>query len=105
MADRPKVRIGLGLFRRSESFNSDLHLYSVPSRDPADYGNPANASDAYPGSFWLPDTGIQRGTVTWLDGDALTYGYPATGQPRSAAGPGGEGVLSYPTLYISGDRR
>ncbi|XP_037076330.1 glutamate carboxypeptidase 2-like [Pollicipes pollicipes] len=46
--------------------------------DPADYGNPDNSSDAYPDSFWLPDTGIQRGTVTWLDGDALTYGYPAT---------------------------
>lgn len=48
-------------------------------RDPADYGSPENSTAAYPHSFWLPDEGIQRGTVTWLDGDPLTYGYPATG--------------------------
>ena len=65
--------------RTSRSSESTPDRVCAPGSDPADYGNPANSSDAYPGSFWLPDTGIQRGTVTWLDGDTLTYGYPATG--------------------------
>lgn len=53
-----------------------LILYS----DPADYS--INSSETvYPDSWWLPGTGVQRGTVyTGTKGDPLTPGYPSTGQ-------------------------
>lgn len=47
-------------------------LYS----DPADYSENAN-EDVFPNSWWLPGTGVQRGTVMLGDGDPLTPGYPA----------------------------
>ena len=46
--------------------------------DPADYS--IDGVDPYPHSWWLPDTGVQRGTVFTGDGDPLTPGYPAVGQ-------------------------
>ena len=52
-----------------------LILYS----DPADYSLNSNV-DVYPDSWWLPGTGVQRGTLyTGTDGDPLTPGYPSTG--------------------------
>lgn len=48
-------------------------LYS----DPADYSVDTD-EPAYPDSWWLPGTGVQRGTVLLGDGDPLTPGYPAT---------------------------
>ena len=48
-------------------------LYS----DPADY---SRSKVVYPSSWWLPDTGVQRGTVRLATGDALTPGYPAIGE-------------------------
>lgn len=46
--------------------------------DPADYSTP-NATDAYPDSWWLPGTGVQRGTVKLASGDPLTPYYPSIG--------------------------
>ena len=45
--------------------------------DPADYAS-NGMQTTFPHSWWLPGTGVQRGTVV-LEGDPLTPGYPATG--------------------------
>jgi PA domain len=53
-------------------------LYS----DPADYAVDGITS-VYPDSWWLPGTGVQRGTIKKSDGglgDPLTPMYPATGR-------------------------
>ncbi|KAF6019350.1 hypothetical protein EB796_022317 [Bugula neritina] len=47
-------------------------LYS----DPHDYTSPTDNS-SYPNSWWLPSTGVQRGTVKRVDGDPTTYLYPS----------------------------
>ncbi|XP_064617073.1 LOW QUALITY PROTEIN: N-acetylated-alpha-linked acidic dipeptidase 2-like [Liolophura sinensis] len=44
--------------------------------DPADF-NADNSSKTYPDSWWMPPSGLQRGTVGG-DGDYLTPFYPAT---------------------------
>ena len=49
-------------------------LYS----DPADYAVPQKV-DPYPNSWWLPGSGVQRGSLAIL-GDPLTPGYPANGE-------------------------
>lgn len=53
-----------------------LILYS----DPADYATPAAGTDGkvYPDSWWLPGTGVQRGSLKLGLGDPLTPLYPAT---------------------------
>jgi len=61
-------------------------LYS----DPADYSIGQNVS-VYPDSWWLPGTGVQRGTIDYSNnGDPLTPGYPATStayrRPEDSAG-------------------
>ena len=49
-------------------------LYS----DPADYA--VEGIDlTYPDAWYLPGTGVQRGTIRQNRGDALTPGYPAIG--------------------------
>ena len=48
-------------------------LYS----DPADYAVDG-VEQVYPNSWWLPDTGVQRGSLN-VNGDVLTPGYPSTG--------------------------
>ncbi|XP_033752416.1 N-acetylated-alpha-linked acidic dipeptidase 2-like [Pecten maximus] len=54
-------------------------LYS----DPADYGPPlsnttaSGMADVYPDTWWLPDTGMQRGNIIMTKGDQATPGYPA----------------------------
>ena len=46
--------------------------------DPKDY-SPVDPSDTYPNSWWMPPTGVQRGTL-WLEkGDPLTPGFPSKG--------------------------
>ncbi|XP_071833272.1 putative N-acetylated-alpha-linked acidic dipeptidase isoform X2 [Apostichopus japonicus] len=50
-----------------------LILYS----DPADYAIEGSSS-VYPDSWYMPPSGIQRGTVFRPMGDPLTPGYPAT---------------------------
>lgn len=52
--------------------------------DPADIAN-ANQF-AYPESYWLPGTGVQRGSLLLADGDPLTPGYPSTGKCRTLNG-------------------
>ncbi|XP_048259315.1 N-acetylated-alpha-linked acidic dipeptidase 2-like [Haliotis rufescens] len=47
--------------------------------DPADYARGGNSSDVYPHSWWLPPTGVQRGTLFVTDGDPETPGYPSIG--------------------------
>lgn len=39
----------------------------------------AREADVYPDSWWLPDTGMQRGSTFLGDGDPLTPGWPSTG--------------------------
>ena len=47
--------------------------------DPTDY-SPEGANYTYPQSWWLPSSGVQRGTLLNLEeGDPLTPGYPARG--------------------------
>ena len=47
--------------------------------DPLDYGPPSGVNP-FPDTWWLPDSGLQRGTVlTGGAGDPLTPGYPSTG--------------------------
>ncbi|XP_055880856.1 putative N-acetylated-alpha-linked acidic dipeptidase [Biomphalaria glabrata] len=46
--------------------------------DPYDYtGFKEGDYRVYPDTWWLPSTGVQRGTVFTGDGDPLTPGYPA----------------------------
>jgi len=59
---------------------SALVIYS----DPLDYANvslhswdPNTKNDVYPHSWWLPPSGIQRGSVIIRNGDPLTPDYPA----------------------------
>ncbi|XP_023932658.1 N-acetylated-alpha-linked acidic dipeptidase 2-like [Lingula anatina] len=44
--------------------------------DPADYAIDGETS-VYPDSWWLPGTGVQRGTVYNGEGDPSTVGYPS----------------------------
>ena len=48
-------------------------LYS----DPNDYAA-EGVDKVYPDTWWLPPTGVQRGTVYDDNGDPLTPGYPST---------------------------
>lgn len=51
-------------------------LYS----DPDDYADgQTNSSSVYPNDWWLPTSGVQRGSLV-LAGDPLTPGYPAIGR-------------------------
>ena len=52
---------------------SGLILYS----DPKDY-SASKTHSVYPDSWWLPGTGVQRGSLN-MDVDPLTPGYPGTG--------------------------
>lgn len=47
--------------------------------DPFDYASPGETT-AYPDSWWLPGTGVQRGTVKVVSGDPTTYMYPSLGK-------------------------
>ncbi|XP_059161670.1 putative N-acetylated-alpha-linked acidic dipeptidase [Physella acuta] len=60
----------------AENYNaSGIILYS----DPADVNQAKNKSvKPYPDSWWLPSTGITRGTVYMGTGDPMTPGYPST---------------------------
>src|SRR6218665_664596 len=52
---------------------SGLILYS----DPADFAS-TGTNEVYPNSWWLPGTGVQRGSLSLTIGDPLTPLYPAT---------------------------
>ena len=47
--------------------------------DPADYSVLGEGEQPYPDSWWMPPTGVQRGTVYPDDGDPLTPGFPSIG--------------------------
>ena len=51
-------------------------IFSDPSDYHPDLGNEAGEAP-YPHSWWLPGSGIQRGTIEWVDGDQSTPMYPA----------------------------
>ena len=51
-----------------------LIIYS----DPAEYA-PKNNMGTFPKGWTLPDTGIQRGTLSTMDGDVLTPSLPSIG--------------------------
>ncbi|XP_048586711.1 N-acetylated-alpha-linked acidic dipeptidase 2 [Nematostella vectensis] len=55
----------------SEAGAIGLLLYSDPDSSPEGPGK------VYPDAYWLPPTGVQRGSVYLEDGDAVTLGYPA----------------------------
>ncbi len=44
--------------------------------DPADFSSTVN----YPDSWFLPETGIQRGNILRQKGDMLSPGYPSIGK-------------------------
>ena len=44
--------------------------------DPADYA-PEGVSKTYPDDWWLPDSGVQRGSILRVPGDPLTPLLPA----------------------------
>lgn len=51
--------------------------------DPVDY-SPEGVDFTYPKSWWLPPSGVQRGTLlNFEQGDPLTPGYPARGKECS----------------------
>ena len=49
--------------------------------DPIDY-SPEGVENTYPKSWWLPPSGVERGTLlpNLEEGDPLTPGYPARGK-------------------------
>ena len=49
--------------------------------DPNDYA-PVRDEDLYPHGWWLPRTGVQRGSILIGTGDPLTPRYPAKGKIR-----------------------
>lgn len=65
------VRYGL-IFRGNKADNSEHFGCSamVLFSDPADVAaNGTNTTDVYPNTFWLPPTGMQRGSLLLIDGD------------------------------------
>ncbi|KAK7492612.1 hypothetical protein BaRGS_00016091, partial [Batillaria attramentaria] len=59
----------------AERFNaSAVILYS----DPYDFNKQEGSEKPYPDSWWLPPTGMQRGTVYIDNGDPQTFLYPST---------------------------
>lgn len=44
--------------------------------DPANYA-PAGVDDTFPKSWWLPETGSQRGSIMAVNGDPLTPDLPS----------------------------
>ncbi|XP_066977059.1 N-acetylated-alpha-linked acidic dipeptidase 2-like isoform X1 [Macrobrachium rosenbergii] len=61
--------------QNAQRFNaSGVILYT----DPQDYHPESDTGGAaYPNSFWLPGSGIQRGSIIWHDGDPTTPYYPS----------------------------
>ena len=53
--------------------------------DPSDFN--IDGTTTYPDSWWMPSTGVQRGTVG-TDGDYLTPFYPAKGILKMTYEPG-----------------
>lgn len=51
--------------------------------DPQDSA-PAPDDDLYPHSWWLPRSGVQRGSILMGTGDPLTPRYPAKGADQCA---------------------
>ena len=47
--------------------------------DPQDFA-PVPDEDLYPHGWWLPRSGVQRGSILMGTGDPLTPRYPAKGQ-------------------------
>lgn len=68
------------IFRGNKVVHAEAHgaigmiLFSDP-RDVAMEGT--QELDVYPNTFWLPGSGMQRGTVYIADGDPLTPGWPS----------------------------
>lgn len=59
--------------KNAQRFNaSGIIMYT----DPSDFNS---GNSTYPDSWWMPPSGLQRGTVGG-DGDPLTPLYPATGK-------------------------
>lgn len=59
--------------KNAQRFNaSGIIMYT----DPSDFNR---GNSTYPDSWWMPPSGLQRGTVGG-DGDPLTPLYPATGK-------------------------
>ncbi|XP_066957669.1 N-acetylated-alpha-linked acidic dipeptidase 2-like [Macrobrachium rosenbergii] len=70
-----KIYRGNKLLHAEERGAVGVILYSDP-RDVALEG--VQPQEVYPNTFWLPGSGMQRGTSYMLDGDPLTPGWPST---------------------------
>ncbi len=49
--------------------------------DPQDFTE-HGSTEVYPESWWLPPSGVHRGSLSLSDGDPLTPGYPSIGKQR-----------------------
>nr|XP_053627350.1 glutamate carboxypeptidase 2-like [Cherax quadricarinatus] len=72
-----KIFRGNKLVHAQERGAKGMILFSDPN-DVALEG--VEAQDVYPNSWWLPGSGMQRGTTYMGDGDPLTPGWPSTAQ-------------------------
>ena len=66
-----------------------LILYS----DPANYAMSGLDPDVYPDSWFLPGSGVQRGSLN-VAGDVLTPGYPSISKIRFSGRP----ICEFPVL-------
>jgi len=67
--------------------------------DPKDYAA-EGVDKVYPNTWWLPPTGVQRGTVYPGVGDPLTPGYPATESAYRLTEENADGLPSIPSHPI-----
>jgi len=73
------VRYG-HIYRGNKANNSEHFGCSamILFSDPADVAaNGTEPEDVYPNTFWLPPTGMQRGSLLIVDGDPQTPNYPS----------------------------
>ncbi|XP_068220182.1 N-acetylated-alpha-linked acidic dipeptidase 2-like [Palaemon carinicauda] len=75
MARYGKIFRGNKLLHAEQRGAKAIILYSDP-RDVALEG--VEPKEIYPNTFWLPGSGMQRGTTFMGDGDPLTPGWPST---------------------------
>nr|XP_053627349.1 N-acetylated-alpha-linked acidic dipeptidase 2-like isoform X2 [Cherax quadricarinatus] len=72
-----KIFRGNKVLHAQERGVKGIILFTDPS-DVAQEG--VEAQDVYPNSWWLPGSGMQRGSTYMGDGDPLTPGWPSTAQ-------------------------
>ncbi|CAK9301358.1 unnamed protein product [Gordionus sp. m RMFG-2023] len=68
------------IFRGTKVKNSEIFklagliLYSDPTNCAAEG---TDTKEVYPNSWWMPESGVQRGSLSLINGDPMTMGYPS----------------------------